>query len=480
MCSVCKCAEKLAFVFRHQAIIFLGLVYLILAATPGLAQKSTVNYCIDPNWLPYEAIEGNQHIGLSSDYINILSNQTGHQFNLIKTANWEESISALKNGECMLLAMLNQTEERRQFLDFSVAYFSSPNVLVTTDDKPFLHGIEYIGDQTLGLTQGYRIEGFIRHNYPDIMVKKYASEADGLRSLSAGEVDLFIGSVHSVNYLIQTQGLTNLKLAGWGGPDDTLRMGITKGQQPLLDEINQVLAGISKQQHFEIYNRWNDVKVIDNTNYQLIWIVSTIAAALFLILLTRYFSVRIYNARLKLKNKQLHKLQQVLSKTNDHLDKTLQKDPLTKLYNRQYFNRLVENHSFKRDSESPLSLIFIDLDFFKLVNDNHGHVIGDKVLKEFGKLLSKICKKDQLVCRWGGEEFLILMRQGTQEDAEKLCYRIQQRMAQQLFSHQKTLTCSFGIAQLRPDESLMACFERADQMLYEAKKQGRNRIGQAS
>ena len=98
----------------------------------------------------------------------------------------------------------------------------------------------------------------------------------------------------------------------------------------------------------------------------------------------------------------------------------------------------------------------------------------------FGKLLKKVCKKNQLVCRWGGEEFLILMKHATQEDAEQMCHRIQQRMAQQLFSHQKTLTCSFGIAQLRPDESLMACFERADQMLYQAKKHGRNRVCKAS
>ena len=480
MCSVCRRAGKQAFVFRYELMVFLWLVQMVLTATPGLAQKNPINYCTDPNWLPYEAIERNQHIGLSSDYIKVLSDATGHQFNLIKTATWEESIAALKSGQCMLLPMLNQTEERNEFLDFSVVYFSSPNVLVTTDDKPFLHGIEYIREQTLGLTQGYRIEGFIKDNYPDIKVKKYASEADGLLSLSAGEVDLFIGSVHSVNFLIQTQGLTNLKLAGWGGPDDTLRMGIAKGQQPLLDEIDQVLAGISKQQHFDIYNRWNDVKVIDNTNYQLIWIVSAIATALFLILLTRYVSVRVYNARLTHKNRQLHELQRVLSKTNDHLDKTLQKDPLTKLYNRHYFNRLVENHSFNRDSENPLSLILLDLDFFKLVNDNHGHVMGDEVLKEFGKLLKKVCKKNQLVCRWGGEEFLILMKHATVEDAEQMCHRIQQRMAQQLFSHQKTLTCSFGIAQLRPDESLMACFERADQMLYQAKNQGRNRIGQVS
>ena len=124
----------------------------------------------------------------------------------------------------------------------------------------------------------------------------------------------------------------------------------------------------------------------------------------------------------------------------------------------------------------PQTLILIDLDLFKTINDNYGHVVGDQVLQLFGKLLKSCCENGELVCRWGGEEFVILKQPGSYSEAEDLCKKIQQQMKQQEFPHQQSLTCSFGIAQMADNESFMDCFERADKMLFQAKNSGRNRV----
>jgi diguanylate cyclase (GGDEF)-like protein len=472
MCVVCSEARfSNSFVKKCYQVMSMMLLCCILST--AMAQ-TRVPYCVDPNWLPYEAIDNNKHIGLSADYIQFLNDNTSYQFELIKTQNWEQSIEFLKNGQCHVLPMLNQTLERTHYLDFTDVYFSSPNFLVSNVEQPFMQSFESIGDRTLGVTAGYRITTYVADNYPQINTVVFDSELAGLMAVADEEVDLFVGSVHSVNNHIQTLGMTELKIAGWGGPDDDLRMGVAKGQEALLNEINVALAGMTRQEHFEIYNRWNNVKVIDHTNYKLIWQMSIGALVLFIIMLIRYFNVKHYNTTLTTKNHQLSDLQQQLLKSNAELQKISQQDGLTKLYNRHYFNHLITNEKF--DNNQPLCLIFMDLDLFKNINDQHGHVVGDLVLKEFAQLLKLCCQAEEKVCRWGGEEFVIVKQPSNLNEAKKLCLRIQNQMENHQFKHGSMLTCSFGVAQMRSEESILDCLNRADQLLYQAKNDGRNQI----
>lgn len=448
----------------------------LVGVWPVFAQKTEVPYCVDPQWLPYEAIKNNQHIGLSSDYIKRLNEQTDYHFKLVKTNSWQQSLDFIKSGRCWLLPMLNQTPERNVFLDFSDTYFTAPNFLVSRQDQPFLQSLENIGSQTLGVTHGYRITEFINKNYPSIQTIEFNSEVEGIQAVADGEIDLFIGSVLSINNHIKALGLTNLKLAGWGGVDDLLKMGMAKGHQSILNEINKVLAQITTEQRAEIYNHWNDVTVIDNTNYRLIWQVIIGFMILLFTVIMRYSIIRNYNQQLTQKNQQLKQLQLQLVESNAELQSINQHDDLTGLYNRHYFNQLIASGLYSHSNEEPLCLIFLDIDFFKTINDNHGHIIGDQVLRSFGKLLKSCCDIEDVVGRWGGEEFVILKKPANIQDAAYVCQKIQQQLQSHEFIHKQPLTCSFGVAQIRPNESLMDCFNRADQMLYQAKNEGRNQI----
>ncbi len=480
MCSVSMKAGRFGSRFHDQVVCVITVVMCLFTATSVFASKKTIPYCIDPNWLPYEALQDGKHIGLSSDYINFLQAHTDYEFKLIKTKNWNKTLSLLKSGRCLLSPMLNKTEERSQFLDFSDVYFTSQNVLVSIQDQPFMQSFENIGTRTLAVTTGYRIEEFLAEHFPHIKTIPFQTEEQGLQAVSVGDVDLFVGSLLSVNSHIHALGLSNLKIAGWGGPEDTLRMGIIKGQEELLSDINAALAQITDQQHFDAYNNWSGVAVIDNTNYRLIWQVFLGGLIILALILARYMIISGYNNRLKQKNKLLSELQSQLEQSNAELQAISQQDALTQLYNRHYINQLVDNKRINYQCDAPLCLIFLDLDHFKNINDEYGHSIGDEVLKEFGGILKEVCSDGELVARWGGEEFVILKKNAEIQTAEALCKNIQLRMSNQIFSHRGKLTCSFGVAQIRPNESLMACFERADHLLYQAKHEGRDRICMAS
>ncbi len=155
------------------------------------------------------------------------------------------------------------------------------------------------------------------------------------------------------------------------------------------------------------------------------------------------------------------------------------RDGLTGVYNRRYFDeRLNAEFSFASRHATGLSLLFLDLDHFKQVNDTHGHLAGDQVLKELAKLIAKSSRAEDVLSRYGGEEFAVLCRDTDQLKSSVLAERIRHEVAACVFvpKVQIKLTVSIGIAAI-PDPAITTpkdLVEAADAALYQAKERGRN------
>ena len=159
-----------------------------------------------------------------------------------------------------------------------------------------------------------------------------------------------------------------------------------------------------------------------------------------------------------------------------------QRDPLTTLFNRRYLDQqLAAEVSFAIRRNSPLSLIVLDIDHFKAVNDGHGHPVGDAVLVAFGALIKASSRNEDLAARFGGEEFALVCRDMPAPVGEAVAERLRARVASSRFCQKVPslrVTVSAGIACL-PDPRLSSAqelVEAADKALYEAKRGGRNRV----
>ncbi|MEN0037547.1 MAG: GGDEF domain-containing protein [Cellvibrio sp.] len=150
-------------------------------------------------------------------------------------------------------------------------------------------------------------------------------------------------------------------------------------------------------------------------------------------------------------------------------------DALTQLGNRRAMDEEMRLSiaDFARN-QTPVTLIVLDLDFFKMVNDKFGHNIGDIVLVDLANLLSKRVRKTDRVFRFGGEEFVVIARNTPLADALVIAEQLRVQVETELHDPDGTLTASFGCAQLHPDETLEEWFVRADKAVYQAKQQGRN------
>jgi diguanylate cyclase (GGDEF)-like protein len=168
-----------------------------------------------------------------------------------------------------------------------------------------------------------------------------------------------------------------------------------------------------------------------------------------------------------------------LESTNARLKETSFKDDVTGLYNRRFFSlRLEEELSRYRRFNHPVSVVLLDLDGFKAGNDEFGHAVGDDTLRDIAQILMKHSRGINVVSRYGGDEFAVLLVETSKAGARLYADRIREVVAKYPFSHGKVITASFGVASLPDDEAATAedLFRAADDALYTAKRGGKNQV----
>ncbi|HEY7654779.1 MAG TPA: GGDEF domain-containing protein [Methylomirabilota bacterium] len=168
-----------------------------------------------------------------------------------------------------------------------------------------------------------------------------------------------------------------------------------------------------------------------------------------------------------------------LESTSAQLKEFSFKDEVTGLYNRRFFSiRLEEEVSRYRRFNHPVSIVLLDLDSFKAVNDELGHAAGDETLRAMAEILLKQSRGINVICRYGGDEFAVLLVETSKSGARLYADRIRYVLSTWTFAHGRRVTASFGIASLPEDVAPAAdeLIRAADEALYAAKRAGKNRV----
>jgi len=152
-------------------------------------------------------------------------------------------------------------------------------------------------------------------------------------------------------------------------------------------------------------------------------------------------------------------------------------DELTQINNRSKFNILFSQALEKlKEKHTPFSIILMDIDHFKKINDTYGHLVGDNVLKKFTTLIQKNIKDEDSLSRWGGEEFALILPYCTLPDAKNVAEKLRLLIEKYHFGIEIKLTCSFGVAEGENSDTIKSLFKRVDNALYKAKNSGRNSV----
>jgi len=179
-------------------------------------------------------------------------------------------------------------------------------------------------------------------------------------------------------------------------------------------------------------------------------------------------------------NAELEQAKRTLEDMNIRLGMASRTDSLTGLFNRRHFEESApQEHARYVRTGKPFSVVLCDIDFFKNVNDLHGHDAGDSLLRMIGQDISQAVRPYDILVRWGGEEFLLFLPSTEPDLASAIAERIRLDIGERVYAyegHSLRLSATLGVATVRDGESVADVIRRADVALYEGKRSGRNRV----
>ena len=425
-----------------------------------LKKKQKITMCVDPYFMPFEKVDENgNYIGIIADLISTLSKNTSIKFELIGKTSWTDSLNLIKNKKCDILPFAAETIKRKEFLNFSQSYFTFPLVIATKNSEMFINNLESIKHKKIAIVKNYAAIDLIKYKYPDINIMEVKNIKDGLNKVREGIAYAFIDTFPNIIYRIQKDSLSDVKVTGDTFINLTAKIGIRNDELILQSIMNKAIKSLNEETKNNIINKWLTIVKEETFDMDLFIKIFTLVFIVFIsiILLVIIKS----NRTLSLLNKEL----EILSTT----------DKLTQISNRSKIDEIIQKEiDLSQRYKNDLCFIMADIDLFKRINDNFGHIRGDSILKEFSKILSDNIRKTDFVGRWGGEEFIVVCPQTNKEQTRRLAEKLRTLIENYDFKKNTRITSSFGIYQYQEGDSLKTCIKHVDDALYEAKNSNRN------
>ncbi|WP_428024916.1 ABC transporter substrate-binding protein [Arcobacter sp.] len=251
-----------------------------------LKDKKFITMCVEPNWLPYEKIENNKHIGIVAEYIHFIENVIDVKIKLIPTNSWSQTLEYAKKRKCDIVSTAIDTLKRREYLVFTKSFINSSLAMVSVIDKPFVDNILQVKNEKFAVIKDYAYSELMRKKYPFIKFVEVNNIDEGIELVKKGKVFGLIDTVPTLAYAIQKGYIGELKITGRLDEQSNLSVGIRNDEPILRDIFDKVLDTIPESQKQEILNKWISVNYQKGLDYNYIIKLSLIMfIVLFLIAL---------------------------------------------------------------------------------------------------------------------------------------------------------------------------------------------------
>ncbi|MGR8940838.1 MAG: diguanylate cyclase [Gammaproteobacteria bacterium] len=435
-----------------------------------LRQLEHIRLCVNPDWMPYDFVNRRgEYSGMNADFHQFFAERIGKEIRVVKTLTWEQSLEFVKQRKCDILSSAASTRDLQPFLAFTRPFNHYPIVIAVRDDQAFIRTIDDVLARPFVAVKGFAASALVKRIYPEITIIEVDNARAALEWVSTGKAFGYLDTVATIGYQSQKYGILNIKIAGVTEASYAMSVAVRNDWPYLLSVYNKAIASMTETERLTILNKWISLKYEKkgDHDHRLIGFILSGIAAFLLLLVLREFVVNKYRARLQALNRELEQLSNT--------------DALTGIANRRLLNHVFEKEITRAERyRSKFSVIMLDVDFFKAINDDFGHQIGDDVLKSIADLMIDTIRESDLAGRWGGEEFLILCPETELSGALQVAETIRQKIQRHDFGMPSGITASLGVAEHREGQSLHALIKAVDTALYEAKKAGRNTVKTAS
>lgn len=422
------------------------------------------------NYQPFDYVDTLEHKGMVPAYLDILEKKIGVKFQVEKSYSWSEIKNKIKSKELDMLGLSIASADQTQYLNYTKPYLSFPVSIITRDNISYLHDPRQLKEKKVLVTDGSVTQDLLAGKYPKIDFIGVPTIDEGLKMVSYGNAFAFVENIATSSHYIKGNGLSNLKVSGDMGYHLELAMAVRKDWPEFSSILQKAMDSITEKEKDEIYSQWLFFDYEQEIDY---YLVMKLITGLILLLMIPIVWVFLLRNQIIKRKKVEKELQEAVKKTT----KLSITDTLTGIRNRLYLDQFLEEEIQRSQRYgNDLSIILMDIDDFKNVNDQYGHIIGDKFLVDFVGIILPMIRKTDVFGRWGGEEFLIICTETDLHTAVEIAESIRSKIATYVFETVGNETVSMGVAAFVPNDTIVSILSRADRALYSAKGNGKNRV----
>jgi len=423
----------------------------------------TIKCITTPNWAPFNTIRNGKIEGIAIDYWNLIKKKLNLKTQCAVTLSWSKALESIKNKKADLIPATAKTCDKEKFAIFSKPYTTYPLVIATRNNIGFINDMNQLKDKKIVVGKKYSAAMMLKKHYPNLKIIEVENIKKALKMVSDGKAFAAIDNLPVIAYNINKYEFANLKISGKTPLVFKVRFMIRNDYPLLISAINKAIDEITPEEKEKIYKKW--LYVLYQTGVDVKKITTIALSAIGIILMLIALVIFLIYENNKRKKIEMDLIKKALT------------DPLTGLYNRKHLDVVLQKEieEAKRYANN-LSVIFCDIDHFKKVNDNYGHKIGDIVLEEYAKIMQQNIRKSDVLGRWGGEEFLIILPHTSLNQAKKVAEKLREEIKKHHFPKVGNITCSFGVSEYKYNETLHDLMQKVDEALYEAKEKGRDKI----
>ena len=414
---------------------------------------------VEDNNIPFSFKLTNKLTGMEVDFWNLISQKLSKPLNIEETIN-DKMFNIFSNSIKTQFVYGFEKKNKDGYL-LSEPLAQIPIVLATKNDKNFISDLSTLKNIKIGVVKSLEIIPTLQKEYPNIEFIEMETINDAILKLQQNKLFALIDNMYTISHKIDKNNLNSIKINTLLNHELNIYLQVEEKNKLFIPILNSAINRFSIEDKNTILNNYQFI--FYPKNIDLLFIGKIIIPFILLLAIFIYF-----NFKLK---KEITKRKEI----EQQLSELANKDSLTNIFNRRKIEELCELELLRtKRYKSDLSIIFFDINSFKVINDTLGHHLGDEVLVKISNIIEKSIRSIDAIGRWGGDEFLIILPETNLSQCKNIVSHLEKQLNELEFSKTIKVTCSFGIATYEENDTLDSLLKKADESMYQEKSHHKN------
>ena len=442
--------------FETKTILFNKNDILLNEKQLEYLENNKFTLLIENNKVPFSFKNTNEIIGIEIDFWKLISNKLSKPFNIEETLKNEFLNIFTSSIKTKFIYSFEKKHSNKYLLSNSIAQI--PIALATKDKVNYISDLSSLKSISIGVLKDLDLISTLKKDYPEINFIEITSIEDGMRKIKENKLFALIDNLYTLSHKIEEFKIDELKINNTLKYKIDMYLETDRKHEEFIKIVNNAIFTLTEKEKSTILNNYQ--LILYHKNIDLFYVLKFIIPLVILLTIFAFLNYRLKN--------EIKRRKQIEIKLSNFANN----DSLTNIYNRRKIEELCENELKRSERyENELSLIFFDINDFKIINDKLGHHKGDEVLIKIANIISQNIRSSDYFGRWGGDEFLIVLPQTNISKTKNIIETLENKLKDSDFNLDKNMkiSCSFGLAEYEKNDTLDSLLRKADDSMYKIK-----------